>query len=273
MLPLQETGPGFVLFVPVPDAVLPPEPEDLDWPTLLSRPVERDRWLIPRSSILRSLTPEMQLAAFPIGDPHALESHGVTVEWSDGILATLRLERPVTLPQLLGTAPPDWPVLPLVRVAYELPPEEAQRDFAAGAVAITPEHFRYTCWALADWPLAFADDPPRLPHQAPPEVLYEAVENWLVLDEVTVEAARANGWRYTGELWRNPLSGALSDGAIFGQLAPGELGRIRMEGFHFLHLGQAYTSLVPFDLSLADPTLLVRRWSSNLPFPELPPAG
>jgi|GEM_PF-3696050 len=270
LLPLPESGPGYVVFQPIPE--LPESPDEIDWTALLTQGLHREEWWIPRSSILRTLTPEGLLAAFRMGDPFDLSPQNHEVEWTDGDVVSLRLMQPLRLPELLGPEPPPWPTFPMIRVEYELPSPEALRDFPAGAVEVSPDHWRYCCWALEVFGSSYEADPPRLPHQSAIDEPFDAVESWLVLDEAPIARARESGWSYAGRLWLNPLSGALSDGAIFGQLRALE-GRVRAESFSFLHLGQALTALVPFDFAFHNPTEFTQRWSSNLPFPVLPEDG
>lgn len=270
LLPLPESGPGYTVFQPVGD--LPATAEDIDWPTLLTTGICREEWWLPRSSLLRSLTDEGQLAAFRMGDPFDLAPQQHQVEWTDDELVVLRLQSPLRVAEVLGPEPPPWPCFAMTPVLYELTGKEGPRDFAAGGVPCGPDHWQYRCWALKEFPASQEDQPPRLPHQSPDEEPFDAVETWLVCDDDAVQSARATGWRYTGRLWLNPLSGALQDGAIFGVLVPDD-DLISVTGWHFLHLGHALTSLVPFFLTFDDGESVAQRWSNNLPFPQLPAEG
>lgn len=268
LLPLRESGPGYLAFWPQIEP-LPESFAELDWHALLAADFRSEELLLPRSSLHRLMTPEGQLQGFPLGDVFDLEPMAHAVDWSDGEHLVLTLRQPVTIAELLGPEPPELPEYRLCKVAYELLEEQAVERFGEGARQIAGIHWRYVCWALESWPRAYADQLPTLPHLAPAEEPFDAVESFLVFDEEPFARAMAGGWRFSGRVWTNPATGSMEEGAVYAGFAPASLGRARCEWLHFHLAGTVVTALVPFHFTAADPSALVHRWVSNEPFPQL----
>ena len=266
LLPLRESGPGYIAFWPQDE--LPESAAELDWSALLAGPYDADSILLPRSVVLRTMTPGGQLAGFPLGDPFELEPQGYAVDWADGDLLTLTLTEPLSIADLLGPVPPAMPQLSMSRVAYELTPDQAAHGFGQSAVELHPDHWRYLCWALETFPAALEEQLPTLPHLAVPSETFDAVESLLVFDEAPIEAARQLGWKARGEMWRNPDTGALEDGAIFAGFAPLRDNLVLCDALHFVLAGQVLTSLVPFALKFAPVEQILHRLITNVTLPD-----
>ncbi|MEO7995222.1 MAG: hypothetical protein ABI743_12560 [bacterium] len=263
-LPMPESGPGYVAFWPVES--LPTSTDDLHWPELLAGPFHRGELILPRSSLFRTMMPEGQLVGFAVGDPFELNPESYEVDWVDAEDLVLQLTAPLDVSALLGPEPPPTPQLTLAPVDYELPSPLALESFAADAVKIQADHYRYECWSPLVWTAGYAEDPPPLPHLIEEGFTPDSVEEVLVANLSFIEGAVSRG-QAQGLAWRSP-TGSADDGALYLKLDALEPGRFHVRWLHYYLAGQAYTSLIPFDLKL-EPTQRQRRWASNIPFPVL----